>query len=515
MRNRADRRREKTMDRQESPMKVEGRYAGLRERELAPSRSLLPGRQLRLQARARPEAVAIRCDGQELTYAAFDALADRFAAGLLASGLVPGDAFGIRLPNCPEYLALVVASARAGLVHTAINLRLAAPEVEFMVSEGGLALVVGEDDLPPAALLAAAGPAAEAPDVPVEEGLAFHLRYSSGTTGRQKVSMSTQRTVGLFNELLGRELSLGEDDVQLVVAPLTHMAGSLALAQLAAGGTVVILPRFDAETLWRDCDVHGVTNLAVVPTMIANALDADGSGATVRTLVSMGAPLAISLKERLAARLPALGLFEMYGSSEMGMVTCLRPAEQLRKPASVGRARFGYEVLVADEHGTALAPGEVGDVYARGPMVHSGYVGVARPADPPAALAAGGWLTVGDLGFLDEDGFLHLSVRRSDLILSGGFNVYPAEVEQAIVAVDGVREVSVVGLEDERWGQRVVACVVGTASEEAILAACRAQLAGYKQPRQVAYVDELPKSPNGKVLVRAVRERLAGLAARP
>jgi long-chain acyl-CoA synthetase len=485
-------------------------FAAFRQPPLTASRSLLPGRQIRLQAQARPQATAISYEGGALTYRGLDELADRFAAGLRSRGLRPGDAFGIRLPNCPEYLALVIASARAGLVHAAINLRLTASEVEFMVSEGGLSFVVGDEGVPVDAVLGAAqGPLVDT-DVDVAESFPYHLRYSSGTTGRQKVSITTQRTVALFNELVGRELALGEDDVQLVVAPLTHMAGSLALAQLAAGGTVVIRPRFDAETLWTDCDANAITNLAVVPTMIANALDKPGSAASLRSIVSMGAPLAVSLKQRLLRRFPAAGLYEMYGSSELGMVTCLRPSEQLEKPTSVGRARFGYELLIADERGTVLPPGEVGDVYARGPLVHSGYVGLARPADPPASLAAGGWITVGDLGGLDEDGFLHLSVRRSDLILSGGFNVYPAEVEQVIVGVPGVREAAVVGLEDEGWGQRVVACIVGTATEAAVLDACRRQLAGYKQPRQVMFVDELPKGPNGKILLRAVREQFEG-----
>lgn len=488
------------------PLKGAQPYAGMREDRLPEARSMLLGRQIRLQAAARPDAVAIRADGRTITYAEFDAMVDRFATGLLATGLTPGDAFGIRLANSAEHLALTVAAARAGLVFTWINLRLAEPEVEFIASEGRLALIVGEDAVDPDTLLARG--TNRPPDVEVEEALPLQLRFSSGTTGRQKAMVCTQRTIGIYSELVGRELGLGEGDVQLGVAPFAHMAGALALTQLAAGGTVVVRRRFDAATLWTDCDAEGITNLAVVPTMIANAIDAPGDGSSLRVLVSMGAPLAVSLKQRLSERFADLGLYEMYGSSELGLVTSLRPHEQMRKPASVGRARFGFEVLVVDEHGEPRPPGEIGDVYARGPLVHSGFVGSVRPADPPPALAAGGWITSGDLGFLDEEGFLHLTVRRSDLILSGGFNVYPAEVEQVIASVEGVREVAVVGIEDDTWGQRVVACIVGDCEESAILGACRARLAGYKQPRQVTFVAALPKTPSGKVLTREVRRLL-------
>ncbi len=473
---------------------------------LPPSRSLLPDQQFRLQAKVNEQRTAlVEPNGSKVTFGELDARIERYAAGLLSLGLQTGQAFGIRLPNCADYLALVLASARAGLVHAALNERLAQAEVDYAVEAGELALIVGAGGITPEALGQLGGE--QRVDVAVDELMPLHLRFSSGTTGKQKVSLSTHRNVGLFNLLVGRELGHVATDVQLAVAPLTHMAGSLALSQITAGGQVVIREKFDAERLWRDCEEQGITNVAVVPTIIASSLASPGDPSALRTVVSMGAPLAVSLKHELTSRFPQAGLFEMYGSSEMGMVTCLRPEHQLQRPESVGRASFGYELLIADEHGAPLPPGEVGDVYTRGTMTHTGYVGSERPPAVPASLAAGDWMTVGDLGHLDEDGFLYLSVRRTDLILSGGFNVYPAEVEQAIGGVEGVTEVAVVGAEDERWGQRVVAFVVAPAeTREAIEARCRVELAGYKQPRELRFVDELPKGPTGKVIVRHLRE---------
>ena len=305
-------------------------------------------------------------------------------------------------------------------------------------------------------------------------------------------------------------MRLTHHDRQMVVAPLAHAALQLALSQLMAGGAVVLRPGFDKASFWADCARFAITNVMVVPTMIASMLEIEGEAPDLRLLVSLGATLRPALKERLAACFPHVGLYEMYGASELGMVTCLRPDEQARKPKTVGRPGFGQEVAIFDDDGRPAPRGEIGTIYVRGPLAIAGYLGSQRPSPPPAHLAADGWMTTGDLGSLDKEGFLTISDRRADLILSGGMNVYPAEVEAALAAHPDVRDVAVIGAPDEKWGQRVTAYVVGRVDPAVLDAACRERLAGYKIPRAYFAVDALPTTSNGKVsrsLLRAAVER--------
>jgi acyl-CoA synthetase (AMP-forming)/AMP-acid ligase II len=275
---------------------------------------------------------------------------------------------------------------------------------------------------------------------------------------------------------------------------------------------VVLQDGFEPDSLWAGCEAHGVTSTLVVPTILAMAIAAPGEASTLRNVVSLGAPLVSSLKARFLSRFPHVGLHEMYGATELSMVSNLRPEEQRRQPRSVGKPRFGYEVAIFDDEGRELPTNEVGLIYARGRSTHVGYVGSAQPAPAPAALSEAGWVTVGDLGHLDEEGFLFISDRRSDLILSGGMNVYPSEVEDVLAGCDGVVECAVIGLSDQTWGQAVTACVVGTATDDELDAWCRGALAGYKLPRRYVHVEELPKSAVGKVLRRELVALLDGSA---
>ena len=306
------------------------------------------------------------------------------------------------------------------------------------------------------------------------------------------------------------EVGYTPNDIVLVNAPVAHAAFHFAASHVAVGATMILHAAFNPTTVWEDVDRNQISHMFMVPTMFAMALDSPGSGASLKALVSTASTLSPAVKERLAARFPGAGLFEMYGATELGLCTLLRPEEHESHSQSVGRGAFGYRLRILDPVGGACAPGAIGEIFVQGPSMCHSYVGSVPPR---AGSVQDGWLSVGDLGSLDADGYLTIAERRDDLVISGGLNVYPAEVEDVLIRIEGVREVAVIGVPDDTWGQRVVAVVAGDALASDIDSRARAALAGYKVPRRIEYVDELPKGPTGKVLRRVLRERFGAPAA--
>jgi acyl-CoA synthetase (AMP-forming)/AMP-acid ligase II len=347
------------------------------------------------------------------------------------------------------------------------------------------------------------------PEIDVDEDAFFHVRFTSGTTGKPKGIAATNRAITTMHLYVALELEYSPLDVALVNAPLAHASFHIAAGTVAVGGTIVLQRSFDPSTVWLACDEHRVTHAFMVPTMFALAVDQPGSGSSIRQFLSMASAFPLALKEKMAERFPQADLFEMYGATELGLCTVLRPEDSHAKGHTVGRPAFGYRVRVLDPDGAEVPAGEIGEIYVQGPSTCHGYVGSVPPS--PTAVRDG-WLSVGDLGSLDADGFLRVADRRSDLIISGGLNVYPAEVEDTLMRAAGVREVAVIGVPDPVWGQQVVAVLVGSADAEALTAHCRAALAGYKVPRRIEFVDELPKNATGKVLRRELREQYGGVA---
>lgn len=469
------------------------------------ARRLVPHRLLAVTAARVPNKEALRFEDRILTYAELDALANRAANGLLAKGARPGDAVAVLAGNEAETMALIYGLNRAGLSIVPLNPRNSADEIAFQIDDAKATAMVGGDGWSMSDVLAAGHDAD--PGIDVDEDAFFHTRFTSGTTGKPKCIATTNRSIANMHQLVAMELSYRATDVALVNAPLAHASFHIAAGTVAVGGTLVLQRGFDPRTVWEDCDRHGVTHVFMVPTMFAMAADQAGSGASIRQFLSMASAFPLALKEKLATRFPQAELFEMYGATELGLCTVLRPEDSLAKGHTVGQAGFGYRVRVLDENGADLPPGEIGEIYVQGPSTCHGFVGSVGPS--PTAIRDG-WLSVGDLGSLDADGFLAIADRRSDLIISGGLNVYPAEVEDAVLHVDGVREVAVIGLPHEVWGQQVVAVVVGDTTSEAIEAYCREHLSSYKVPRRIEFVDELPKSATGKVQRRDLRDQFGG-----
>jgi acyl-CoA synthetase (AMP-forming)/AMP-acid ligase II len=414
------------------------------------------------------------------------------AGSLARQGMVPGDRVAMVCPNSAALLAACLGALRTGVVPVCLNPALLDHEQADLLVDADPALVVRPPEL--AALLD--GPGAELAPVP----LARPMHYTSGTTGRAKGVWSGVLDGESARALHAEEAAVWEftrDDRLLMASPLHHSAPlRFATGVLLAGGEVCVLERFDAHAFAEAVTAFRPTLAFLVPAHL-HRLFAVGelpSFASFRLLVHAGAPCPPSLKREAIAHFPSGSVWEFYGSTE-GQFTVCSPDEWLERPGTVGRARAG-RTLTVDE----------GTIWCAVPE----FARFEYWRDPAKTAAAwrGDAFTVGDLGRIDADGYLFLEGRREDLIISGGVNVYPQEVEQALASAAGVEEVVVFGVTDERWGQRVCAAFTGDASAAAVLAHARARLAAYKCPKDVYPVVALPRTATGKVLRSAVAREL-------
>ena len=411
----------------------------------------------------------------------------RAAAALAEQGLGPGDRVALAVPNSPDLLAVVLGAVRTGVVPVLLNATLLPAEIDELVADADPGLCVRtEAEL--AALVAGSRQRELAP-VP----LCRPMHYTSGTSGRPKGVWSgvwSPATAAVAHEDEAAVWGLGPADTHLTCSPLYHSVAVRFSAQaLLRGATLVLCSRFEAHEVGTAIRELGVRSAFMVPTHLQRLGPVDWSG--VRLLAHAGAACPVPLKRRLLAALPAGALWEFYGATE-GQFTVCPPADWLEHPGTVGRARPGRSLSTDDD----------GQIWCRVP----GFARFSYWRDEAKTAAAwrGDAFTVGDLGRLDPDGFLYLDGRRDDLIISGGVNVYPAEVEQALHDVAGIDEIAVFGVADEQWGQRVCAAVVGAAVPEAVIAAAKERLAGYKRPKQVYVVEDLPKTGTGKVRRTAI-----------
>lgn len=482
------------------------------------------GRGLATAALRAPDKLALDCDGRALTYRA---LAGRMRrAGNAAAGrfrVGPGDRVALIAPNCLEYVELVIGLAERGATVATLNTRLTPAELGPILDDCDPRLVIVHPSAgelaetarhsgPPVLMLgpdydalltqAADTPPPAAPD----ETAPFALAYTSGTTGLPKGVLLTHRSRALtFMAMAGEYGCFGPDDHFLALSPMHHGAGLVfALAPLAFGGRVSVLPAFDPQEVTDRLAAGDIGGVFVVPTHLRRLLDLPGDlrRHRLKAVISNAAALAQPLKEEAIERLGDGLLHETYGSTEAGIVTNIRPADLRRKPGSVGTPFAMQEVELRGEDSRPVADDTPGELFVRGPYSFAGYRN--RSAETRETLVDG-WVTVGDMARRDADGFLTIIDRKKDMVVTGGINVYPREIETVIAAVPGVRDVAVVGLPDAEWGERLHAFVVGDASAEAIVAACRARLAGFKTPRGISFISELPRNAGGKVLKRELR----------
>lgn len=475
---------------------------------------------IRRAARRFSDAPAVVHGDAVMTFREFDTATDRVGHNLLKAGAQPGDRVGLLLPNGIHALVAYYALAKAGLVRVSLNTRdtraehaerLRDAETRFLITDGAAMSEVettfGAEDL---ARMMRDGPD-EPCDVAREAESLYRLGYTGGTTGRSKGVMLSLRSE--YAEIASYLIDLMPDvetgETMLHAAPVTHASGSFFLPTLMRGACNVVLSRFDPGDYLDVLLRTRATRTFLVPTMMAMLLDepnvADAKSAALKGLYYGASPISPSVA---AGSREVFGdvLCQTYGQSEAPMALTLLRADEHDRVGSAGRPYTLAEVRIFDDEDRELPAGAVGEVVARGPIVMSGYW---RQPDKTARTLRGGWLHTGDIGHVDDDGFLYLLDRRNDVIISGGYNVYPREVEDLLQSHPRVREAAVVGIPDDTWGEVVHAVVTtnGAVSEAELSDFVRGRIAGYKRPKRIEVWPELPKSSAGKLLRRAVRER--------
>ncbi|HVW47494.1 MAG TPA: long-chain fatty acid--CoA ligase [Solirubrobacterales bacterium] len=496
-----------------------------------------------LTAARLPDKIALVMGGDKRTFGRLDERAARLANALRVRGLDAGDRVGILMYNRLEFVEAVLATHRVGAIAVPLNFRLAPAELDYIAAHAGLAGLITDADLAEAAagmlergdgegfgLAVGGGPA---PLEDYEEVLTGSMRdvtpprarpddvalimYTSGTTGRPKGAMLTHSNMVWQSCNMTVALDVTEQDVWLSGAPLFHIAGIAGILPfLQHGGTTVITPsgQFSAEESLAMLRDHGVTGCFFVPTQWDAICRLPGAGdlaPPLRTAIWGASPATRETLELMNDTLVGVDVITSFGQTEMcPSTTLLKDFNSLRKIGSIGTPMPNVEVRVVDDAGQEVPQGEVGEIVYRGPTVMLGY---HDDEEATAEAFEDGWFHSGDLVRVDEDGFFYVVDRKKDMLISGGENVYPAEVEAVVLEHQAVADVSVIGVPHERWVETPLAIVVlapgATVAEAELIEFCRGRIAGYKRPSGVRFVEELPRNAGGKVLKRELRDRFA------
>ncbi len=509
------------------------------------------GQNLKVNAKKFPDTVALKERDRAFTYPETNRRVNRLAHGLLSLGLRKGDKVAVLLENCIEIVEVYLATAKTGLVIVPINFRLLGPEVEYIATNSDARAFIVHDEFAPCvdgirSALTAIGPenyvvvgnpregyreyesllreASEGePETQVDPEDPWILIYTSGTTGVPKGVVRSHESHVAFYLINAIDFGFNEHDVCLNVMPLCHINSTFFTFTFTyVGGTAYIHPArsFRAEEILEIIEREEVTFISLIPTHYSIILNAPEGAkgfdvSSIRKLLCSSAPVAKDMKLAIMDFFTGVELYEAYGSTEAGIVTVLKPEDQMRKLGSIGYESLGTDfVKVLDEEGNEVGIGEIGELYSRGPMLFDEYY---KLPDKTARSFRGEWFSAGDLGMRDEDGFYQIVDRKDNLIITGGEHVYPSEVEKVICAHPGVLDVAVVGLPHEKWGEAVTAFVIARdagnpPAEAEIIGFCRGRMASYKRPKAVYVITEaeMPRTGSGKVLHRVLRERLAG-----
>ena len=482
-------------------------------------------------AEQHPERPAIRLDTDVLTYAELDSAVDAVAAILRGKGITAGARVAIMLPNVPAFAAIFYAVLRVGGVVVPMNPLVKNRAVEFYLSDSGATLLFAWEQIIDEAETGAAAAGAEvvqvgmdwlatvraaaAPPPPCarDDNDTAVILYTSGTTGQPKGAQLTHRNLNLNQDVSARTLlALDPEQVVMGCLPLFHVFGlTCALnASVAAGSCLTLIPRFDPGKALEVIERDRVTVFEGVPTMYAAMLRHPQATthdvSTLRVCISGGAPLPVEVMRAFEATFGCV-ILEGYGLSETSPVASFNHPDAERKPGSIGYPVEGVRMRLVDPAGVATPHGEVGEIQIAGHGVMAGYW--QRPADTEAAIDADGWFTTGDLARQDDDGYYFIVDRKKDLILRGGYNVYPREVEEVLYEHPAVAEAAVIGVDHDTLGEEVAAAVSLKPGQQTtpteLVEFVKARLAAYKYPRLVWIVDELPKTATGKILRREVR----------
>jgi len=490
-----------------------------------------------------PDRLAVSSDKGDRSFSELNAQANRLVTVLRSAGLRPGDGVALLCINRPEFVETVLACQRAGFRMTPVNWHLTPAEVAYIVDNCEARALIADTRLAPSAMQAAAaasglriqlavgGPirdfasydtlvAREPADNIQDPVLGGQMLYTSGTTGHPKgvYRGSAPAASSLFSKLVESARFDSAKDLAIVTGPLYHAAPlSLnLLLPLSAGVGTILMDKWEAEDMLRLVDKYRATHTHVVPTMLHRILllspevRAKYDLSTLRWILHGAAPCPVHVKRETIQWLGPV-VFEYYGATEGGGVF-VDPVEWLNKPGSVGRPTEGVVLQIQDENGKELTRGEIGTVYFKAP--ETGRFEYFKAPEKTASVYRGDFFTMGDMGYVDTDGFLFLTGRSAEVIISGGVNIYPAEIDQEILQHPAVKDVATVGVPNKDWGEEVKAVVQtneGYEPSEAlakdILDFVAARLATYKRPRSVDFADELPRLTTGKIVRRTVRDR--------
>jgi fatty-acyl-CoA synthase len=485
-------------------------------------------------ARTQPQRAALIYRNRHLSYAELEQRA-ALGAGLLRNhGVQPGDVVALLMKNSSAFIELALAISYAGAVMLPINYRLGADEVAYIASHAGAKLMFVDEEFLAAAkfggIVIAVDEAAQSNSAVLAAGISrceqahasnpdalFRLMYTSGTTDRPKGVMHTYENY--IWKCLDHIAALGlqRDDKLLIVGPLYHV-GAFDLPGLAAllvGGALAVMRDFDAEETLALIEQEKLTGGWMAPVMLNRVLALEGRErfdlSSFRWLIGGGERTPEQRIREFSTLFKAARYIDAYGLTETcSGDTMMEAGREIEKIGSTGRALAHVQIEIRDDVGAPLSAGKIGEICLRGPKVTSGYW---KDAEKTRASFFGDWFRTGDVGYLDEEGFLYLTDRKKDMIISGGENIASSEVERVIYQLPQVAEAAVIGLPDDRWGERVVAVVVlrpeGALTIEDLRTHCEGKLGGFKLPRQLVIREALPRNPSGKVLKRVLREELA------
>jgi len=501
---------------------------------------------LRQTAHRYGKRTAIIFQGQRITYAEMRSRRNKVANALLNHGLKQGDRVNYLLPNCPEVFDVMFGVVGAGLVTVPLNTRFVGVELDYVINDcGSKVLFIGADFAPllegilpnlknmkrkdwivvggevPQGMTRyedfIAGASDAEPDVDIDEEDVALIQYTAGTTGKPKGVVKTHRHLWLLGFIFGLDKGYNPDEVNLIAGPM-YASAPLAFAIPAAlvGATNYIMPNFNPEEVLRCIEDGKATHVFMAPIMIdfilalpeevRNKYDVS----SMKQIVVVGAPLLTKTKQGTLKLFKNAILHEMYGATETGGQTILRPEllPSEEKVRCVGLPALGFDIKIVDDEGNEVPQGEVGEVRMSGPTMFKEYYN--KPEETKRAIDKDGWVGLGDMGYVDEEGYLYLVDRKYDMIISGGLNIYPSEVEEVMKNHPKIFDVTVIGVPSEKWGEEVKAVVIlnsgEQATEEEIIQWCRGRMADYKRPKSVDFVSDLPRSLQGKVLKRLVKE---------
>lgn len=511
--------------------------------------------QIERHAHQKPDAPAVVFRGESTSWSQLRTRVHALASALSAQGVRAGDRVAVLMSNRPEFLESILAANALGAIGVPVNFRLSAEEVTFILRDSGaVALTVDRDLAPMAAqvrkalsgpgvvLVSGADPESAGPGslafdqlaesdpanfqpVDVDERDPALIMYTSGTTGSPKGAVLSYLNLAVQCQTLMRCWRMQrDDDVTLCASPMFHIAAIGGIAPfIAAGGTTVVMPsgQFDPETLLDEVQKERVTHLFLVPSQwqAVVAVPDIGQRAARLRLISWGAaPASVSLLEKMNDAFPGVPNVSIFGQTEMSPITtALDGDDALRKIGSVGKPVPAVSIRIVDDAMNDVPPGQVGEIVYRGPTLMSGYWNLEKET---ADSFDGGWFHSGDLVRQDDEGFIFVVDRKKDMIISGGENIYCAEVENVLAAHPAISEVAVVGAPHDRWGETPVAVLVPADSADPpslddIVDWCQTRLASYKKPTLALVVDALPRNASGKVLKHALRKQVSGVSTMP